>query len=73
MDTLGAAIGPVVALILLNFYPNNFQLVFLIAFIPSVIALSLLLVKDKQVASKIKFRKIIWSSGNPHQSSIKKF
>ena len=58
MDTLGAAIGPVVALILLNFYPNNFQLIFLIAFIPSVIALSFtFLVKDKQVASKIKSRK----------------
>ena len=58
MDTLGAAIGPVVALILLNFYPNNFQLVFLIAFIPSVIALSFtFLVKDKQVTSKIKSRK----------------
>ncbi|MBK7499476.1 MAG: MFS transporter [Ignavibacteriales bacterium] len=58
MDTLGAAIGPVVALILLNFYPNNFQLIFLIAFIPSVIALSFtFLVKDKQVTSKIKSRK----------------
>ncbi len=58
MDTLGAAIGPVVALILLNYYPNNFQLIFLIAFIPSVIALSFtFLVKDKQVTSKIKSRK----------------
>ena len=58
MDTLGAAIGPVVALILLNFYPNNFQLIFLIAFIPSVIALSFtFLVKDKQITSKIKSRK----------------
>jgi MFS family permease len=58
MDTLGAAIGPVAALILLNFYPNNFQLIFLIAFIPSVIALSFtFLVKDKQVTSKIKSSK----------------
>jgi len=58
MDTLGAAIGPVAALILLNYYPNNFQLIFLIAFIPSMIALSFtFLVKDKQVTSKIKSRK----------------
>jgi MFS family permease len=58
MDTLGAAIGPVAALILLNFYPNNFQLIFLIAFVPSVLALSFtFLVKDKQASSKIKSKK----------------
>lgn len=50
MDTLGAAIGPVLALILLNIYPGNYQLIFLIAFIPSLVALSFtLVVKDKQV------------------------
>ena len=58
MDTLGAAIGPVVALILLNFYPNNFQLIFLIAFIPSVVAVFFtLLVKDRQTSSESKSRK----------------
>jgi MFS family permease len=58
MDTLGAAIGPVVALILLNFYPNNFQLIFLLAFIPSVIAVSFtLLIKDKQNSVKVKSKK----------------
>lgn len=58
MDTLGAAIGPVVALILLNFYPNNFQLIFLIAFIPSVIAVFFtLLVKDKPNSVKSKSKK----------------
>jgi MFS family permease len=58
MDTLGAAIGPVVALILLNFYPNNFQLIFLVAFIPSVIAVSFtLLIKDKQNSVKVKSKK----------------
>lgn len=55
MDTLGAAIGPVVALVLLNFYPNNFQLIFLVAFIPSIIAVFFsLLVKDKQTYTKTK-------------------
>jgi MFS family permease len=58
MDTLGAAIGPVVALIILNFYPNNFQLIFLIAFIPSVIAVFFtLLVKDKPNSVKSKSKK----------------
>jgi len=58
MDTLGAAIGPIIALILLNFYPNNFQLIFLVAFIPSVIAVFFtLLVKDKQNSVKVKSNK----------------
>ena len=58
MDTLGAAIGPVIALILLNLFPNNFQLIFLAAFVPSVIAVSFtLVVKDRQLPSKIKSNK----------------
>ena len=58
MDTLGAAIGPIIALILLNFFPNNFQLIFLVAFVPSVIAVFFtLLVKDKQNSAKIKSKK----------------
>lgn len=58
MDTLGAAIGPVAALILLKFYPENYQLIFLIAFIPSVFAVAFtLLIKDKIIPSekRIKF------------------
>lgn len=48
MDTLGAAIGPVSALILLHFYPGNYELIFLVAFIPSLIAVSFTtIVKDK--------------------------
>ncbi|HMU42315.1 MAG TPA: MFS transporter [Ignavibacteriaceae bacterium] len=55
MDTLGAAIGPVLALALLNFFPDNFQLIFLIAFVPSVIAVGFtLFVKDKPVSTKPK-------------------
>lgn len=58
MDTLGAAIGPVVALVLLNFYPNNFQLIFLVAFVPSVIAVFFtLLVKDRPSSAKEKSKK----------------
>ena len=47
MDTLGAALGPVGALILLHFYPGDYALVFLVAFAPSVIAVSFtIFVKD---------------------------
>lgn len=58
MDTLGAAIGPAVALVLLHYFPDNFQLIFLLAFVPSAIAFVFtLLVKDKPVESKLRNRK----------------
>jgi MFS family permease len=66
MDTLGAAIGPVGALVLLYFFPNDYQLIFLIAFIPSIIAVSFtFIVKDKPISSvkktKIQYRDF-WKS-----------
>jgi len=55
MDTLGAAFGPILSLILLGIYPENYTLIFLTAFIPSVIAMGFtLLVKDKQFIPKSK-------------------
>jgi MFS family permease len=58
MDTLGAAIGPVIALVLLYFFPDNFQLIFLLAFIPSAIAVAFtFIVKDKQQSAKTKSKK----------------
>jgi MFS family permease len=48
MDTVGAAIGPVFALIFLYFYPEHYKWLFLIAFFPGLIAISLtFLLKDK--------------------------
>ena len=53
MDTLGAAIGPLAAILLLYLYPGNFQLIFLIAFLPSVVAVSFtLFVKDRPLTIK---------------------
>ncbi|GBD87796.1 major facilitator superfamily transporter [bacterium BMS3Abin03] len=53
MDTLGAAIGPLAAILLLYLYPGNFQLIFLAAFIPSAFAIYFtFLVKDRKVSSK---------------------
>ncbi|MCL6493595.1 MAG: MFS transporter [Ignavibacterium sp.] len=58
MDTLGAAIGPVIALILLNIYPENYQLIFIVAFVPSIIAVVFtLMVKDRVVSTKDRIKK----------------
>ncbi|MFN3873089.1 MAG: MFS transporter [Ignavibacterium sp.] len=57
MDTLGAAIGPAAALLLLNVYPENYQLIFLIAFIPSMVAVAFtLMIKDKSVSSEKRIK-----------------
>lgn len=48
LDTLGAAIGPALALIYLYFYPANYITLFYIAFIPGLLALGAsMLLKDK--------------------------
>jgi MFS family permease len=47
MDTLGAAIGPIIALALLFFYPHNYTYIFLIAFIPGLVSVLLVfLIKE---------------------------
>ncbi|MCL6462748.1 MAG: MFS transporter [Flavobacterium micromati] len=49
MDTLGAVIGPALALIYLYYYPTDYKTLFLIAFIPGVLAvIATLLIKEKQ-------------------------
>jgi MFS family permease len=49
MDTLGAAIGPTVALLFLILYPNQYKTVFLLAFIPGLISVALIfLLKEKR-------------------------
>ncbi|SEG24872.1 MFS transporter [Flavobacterium urumqiense] len=48
MDTFGAVLGPIIALIYLYFYPQQYQTLFYIAFIPGVLAvLASFLLKDK--------------------------
>lgn len=49
MDTLGAAIGPVIALVFLIIYPADYKTLFLIAFIPGIISVLLIfLLKEKK-------------------------
>lgn len=48
-DTLGAAIGPILALIYLYYYPENYVALFILAFIPGLIGiLFTFLLKDKK-------------------------
>jgi MFS family permease len=49
MDTLGAAIGPVLALLLLSIFPNDYAKIFYLAFIPGLISVALIfLLKEKR-------------------------
>ena len=56
MDTLGAVTGPVIALIYLRFYPEDYKTLFFIAFAPGLIATFLtFLIKEKnKIAAKKK-------------------
>lgn len=57
MDTLGATIGPLIALAVLHFYPEQYTLVFALAFIPALAAVSVTwLVRDKKHEAVVKAR-----------------
>ncbi|MFN8295821.1 MAG: MFS transporter [Chitinophagales bacterium] len=48
MDTFGAVLGPSIALVYLYYYPQDYKTLFLIAFIPGILAvLASLFLKDK--------------------------
>lgn len=54
LDTLGAVLGPVMALIYLHFYPENYKTLFFLAFIPGVFAVLItFLLKDKPSVHKV--------------------
>jgi len=50
LDTLGAVVGPLIALLAIHFLDNNFRLIFFLAFIPACIGIILLFffVKERQ-------------------------
>jgi len=66
MDTLGAVVGPLVAILLLFIYPGNYTLIFLMAFIPSIFAIFFTLkVKDPpstRPITKKKYYKEFWQT-----------
>lgn len=52
-DTLGAVIGPFLALVYLYFYPEQYKTLFFLAFIPGIFAIGLTyLLKEKQVLNE---------------------
>ena len=54
MDTLGAVIGPSVALIYLYFYPGNYVMLFYIAFIPGILAIGFTFFLSEQKRNRVK-------------------
>ncbi len=53
MDSLGAVVGPLMAILLLYLFPDDYQLIFLAAVVPSAFAIFFtFLVKDKSIPSK---------------------
>jgi MFS family permease len=49
MDTAGAAIGPILALIYLQFYPGNYRSLFILSFIPAILSVGLtFLIREKK-------------------------
>ncbi len=54
MDTLGAAIGPALALLFLLVWPGRYQLLFFIAFVPGVLAvLTTFFLREKTQAARV--------------------
>ncbi len=53
MDTIGAVLGPLIALAFLQYYPTQYKQLFILAVIPGIIAIILtLLVKDRSQEKK---------------------
>lgn len=58
MDTLGAVLGPLIALAYLHYFPSKYQTLFLIAFIPGLFAILLtFLLVDKYKSKTISLEK----------------
>ena len=63
MDTLGAILGPLLALLYLQWHPEDYKTLFFIAFIPGIIAVVCsLLLKDKTVVVTSVKRKVSFFS-----------
>lgn len=63
VDTLGAFVGPILALIYLHYYPGEYRKLFLYALIPALfLVTSLAFVKEKPVEKKIENGNLFWSS-----------
>lgn len=59
MDTLGAVLGPLAALIYLNFYPENYKTLFIIAFLPALIGVGFTFILKNENKPKFVTRESI--------------
>lgn len=66
LDTLGAVVGPLIALLAIHFLDNNFRLIFFLAFIPACIGILLLLffVKERKKEANISLN-LSWRNLDP--------
>lgn len=69
MDTMGAVVGPAIAMLLLQLHSGNYQMVFWLSMVPGVMAVAtiILFIRDKKEASfraakrpKLTFRHFNW-------------
>ncbi|MBI5613403.1 MFS transporter [Candidatus Gottesmanbacteria bacterium] len=70
LDSLGAVIGPLLALVLLSLFHDNIRLMFFAAFIPSALAVLFLIlfIREKKISQSTSshvFIKINWSTLSP--------
>ena len=62
MDTMGAVLGPTIALVYLYYNPGSYKTLFLVAFLPGVVAiLFTLFIKEKTLQRNTELRKEKWS------------
>jgi hypothetical protein len=72
MDTAGAFIGPSLAMLFLYFYPQRYQLLFLIAFVPGIVAVLLTFLLKEKNTGQIKSAQVslfsflrYWNDASP--------
>ncbi len=63
MDTFGAFLGPILALVFLHYHPGEFKKLFSYALIPAIfVIVSLTFVKEKKIEKKKESGSLFWSS-----------
>lgn len=73
IDTLGAVVGPIIALLAIHFLDNNFRLIFFLAFIPAFIGILLLLFFVKEKKREVNSSSTFYFNWHNLDSSFKIF
>ncbi len=78
MDTLGAVLGPALALVYLYCYPENYKMLFLIALIPGLLAFAASLLLKESISVNTSTKKPVsffsfvkyWKQSTPHYRKL---